>query len=235
MFKKLKEKDMIYVKIKNFNRELESYKNRVDILELINAVSEIKNWLKEIFPYLLINTYWPKPLEFPILPLHGHVALPGQPGLPHDPATPEFRADPVRGLQDLLHHWCKSPFWLVGVCTFPSSTTVKPWVLSNLFCEYSARQQTFLINFNLINERCLAIWVVCYAKCQVIITEPMVLKIRFDIQVLWITSMFPELIMLTNQGFAVFWCHFLALSLKVPTRTKWLKFRKNSLKEAIPA
>lgn len=64
--------------IKDFNRELESIKkNQVDILELINVVSEIKNTLNEIFPYLLINTYWPQSLEFPILPVHGHVALPG--------------------------------------------------------------------------------------------------------------------------------------------------------------
>ena len=32
-------------------------------------------------------------------------------------------------------------------------------------------------------------------------TEPMVLEIRFDIQVLWITSMFLEQIMLANQSF----------------------------------
>ena len=32
-------------------------------------------------------------------------------------------------------------------------------------------------------------------------TEPTVLEIHFDIQVLWVTSMFPERITLTNQGF----------------------------------
>ena len=31
----------------------------------------------------------------------------------------------------------------------------------------------------------------------------MVLEIRFDVQVLWITNMFPEQIMLANQGFSV--------------------------------
>ena len=33
-----------------------------------------------------------------------------------------------------------------------------------------------------------------------ITTEPMVLEIHFDIQMLWITSMFPE----QNQGFTVY-------------------------------
>ena len=31
----------------------------------------------------------------------------------------------------------------------------------------------------------------------------MVLEIRFDVRVLWITSVFPERAMLTNQGFIV--------------------------------
>ena len=53
-------------------------------------------------------------------------------------------------------------------------------------------EPTFLINFNLINERCLAIRVVCDAKCHITTTEPMVLEICFDRQVLWITSMFQE-------------------------------------------
>ena len=47
-------------------------------------------------------------------------------------------------------------------------------------------EQTFLINFNLTDERCLAIRVVRDTKCHMITTEPMALKIRFDIQVLWI-------------------------------------------------
>ena len=47
-------------------------------------------------------------------------------------------------------------------------------------------------------------WVVCDAECHMITTKPMVSEIHFDIQVLWITSMFPELIMLPNQGFTVF-------------------------------
>ena len=34
-----------------------------------------------------------------------------------------------------------------------------------------------------------------------ITTEPMVLELYFDIQVPWVTSMFLEEIMLTNQGF----------------------------------
>ena len=43
------------------------------------------------------------------------------------------------------------------------------WVI----CSVSILQdkQTFLINFNLINERCLAIRVVCDAKCHMIIIE----------------------------------------------------------------
>ena len=65
-------------------------------------------------------------------------------------------------------------------------------------------EQTFLIKFNLINERCFAIQVVCDAECHMITTEPVVLEIHFDIQVLWIISMFPEQILLTNQGFTVY-------------------------------
>ena len=57
------------------------------------------------------------------------------------------------------------------------------------------------MNFNLINERCLAIGAVCEAERHMITAEPMVLEICFDIGVLWITSMFPERIMPANQGF----------------------------------
>ena len=64
-------------------------------------------------------------------------------------------------------------------------------------------KQTFLINFNLINNRCLATRVVCDTERHMITTEPMVLEIHFDIQALWITSMFLEQIMFTNQGFTV--------------------------------
>ena len=53
-------------------------------------------------------------------------------------------------------------------------------------------EQTFLINFNLINEQCLTMRVVCDTKRYMITTEPMALEISFDIQVLWIISMFPE-------------------------------------------
>lgn len=42
------------------------------------------------------------------------------------------------------------------------------------------------------------------AQCHVITTEPMILDIRFDIRVLWIKSVFPDWIMLSNQGFTVF-------------------------------
>ena len=65
-------------------------------------------------------------------------------------------------------------------------------------------EQTLLINFNLMNERYLAIEAVCDTKHQMITTEPMVLEISFDTQVLWITSMFPERILLANQGFTVY-------------------------------
>ena len=41
-------------------------------------------------------------------------------------------------------------------------------------------------------------------KCHMITTEPMVLEICFDTQVLWITSVFLEWIMLANQGFTVY-------------------------------
>ena len=65
-------------------------------------------------------------------------------------------------------------------------------------------KQTFLINFNLINKRCLAIRVVREAKHHMITTEPIVLEIRFDTQLRCITSMFSEQIVLTNQGFTAF-------------------------------
>ena len=42
------------------------------------------------------------------------------------------------------------------------------------------------------------------ADHHMITTEPWVLEIHFDIQVLWITSMFLERIMLVNHGFTVF-------------------------------
>ena len=55
-----------------------------------------------------------------------------------------------------------------------------------------------------MNERCLAIRVVRDAEChmvtigpQRITAEPMVLEIRFEIRVLWMTGTFPEQIMLT--------------------------------------
>ena len=59
------------------------------------------------------------------------------------------------------------------------------------------------MNFNLINEPCLTVRVVCDAECHVITTEPLVLELRFDIQVLWITSLFLVRILLANQGFTV--------------------------------
>ena len=48
-------------------------------------------------------------------------------------------------------------------------------------CSLSVPQeeQTFIINFNLINEQCLAIWVVHDAECHTIMTEPMVPEIHF--------------------------------------------------------
>ena len=76
--------------------------------------------------------------------------------------------------------------------------------MSSFFRGCSTNEQIFLINFTLINEWCLAIKVVCDAKRHMITTEPMVLEICFDIQVLWMTSMFPERLMLANQGFSVY-------------------------------
>ena len=40
-------------------------------------------------------------------------------------------------------------------------------------------------------------------ECHMITTEPMILEIHFDIQVLWMTSVFLEPIMLTNHSFTV--------------------------------
>ena len=62
-------------------------------------------------------------------------------------------------------------------------------------------EQAFLKKFNLINERWLAIRVARDAECHLITTEPMVLKIHFDAQVLGITSVFPERMTFANQGF----------------------------------
>ena len=45
--------------------------------------------------------------------------------------------------------------------------------------------------------------VVREAERHMITTDPMVLELRFDIRVLWITSMFLERIMLANQGFTM--------------------------------
>ena len=53
-------------------------------------------------------------------------------------------------------------------------------------------EQTFLINFNLLNEQRLAIRVVRDVERHMITTEPKVPEIRFDIKVLWIISMFLE-------------------------------------------
>ena len=64
-------------------------------------------------------------------------------------------------------------------------------------------EQTFIRHFNLINEQCLAI-LVHDTEYHMITTEPMVLEIRFNVQMLWITSMFPEGVMLANQGLTYF-------------------------------
>ena len=65
-------------------------------------------------------------------------------------------------------------------------------------------EQTLPLNFNLVNKRCLAVRTVRVTERHVLTTEPMVLEIRFDTQVLWVTSMLLERIMLTNQGSAVY-------------------------------
>ena len=53
-------------------------------------------------------------------------------------------------------------------------------------------KQTFLVYFNLIHERYLAVCVELDAESHMITTEPTVLEIRFDIRALWITSVVPE-------------------------------------------
>ena len=84
-------------------------------------------------------------------------------------------------------------------------------------------EQTFLINFNLRNERCLAIRGVGDAECHVITIEPMVLEICFDIQVLWLTSMLPERITLAKQGFTVLpMCTVLSRSQMYVSRGYWM-------------
>ena len=56
-----------------------------------------------------------------------------------------------------------------------------------------------------------------------ITTKPAVLEIHLDIQVFWITSMFLEQIMLSNQGFTVY--VFNAMNLPLITAfTAYLKF-----------
>lgn len=98
MLKKIEEKNTKYEKINNFNKELESIKkNQIDSLEPINGISKIKNSPNEIFPYWLVNTYWPKSPEFPTVWRFW--------GLPHDPTTEGF-VHPARGLL-LLYQCCK--------------------------------------------------------------------------------------------------------------------------------
>ena len=65
-------------------------------------------------------------------------------------------------------------------------------------------QQTLLIHFKLINECCLAIRVVGDVQRHTTATESVVLEVCFGVRVLWITSLFPEQIMLANQGFTVY-------------------------------
>lgn len=80
MLNKIEEKNTTYEKMKNFNKELESIKrNQIDIPEPINTMSKIKSSLNEVFPYWLVNAYWPKPPEFPIFHIHGHLAFLGTP------------------------------------------------------------------------------------------------------------------------------------------------------------
>ena len=54
------------------------------------------------------------------------------------------------------------------------ANTVKPWVVTRSV-SVPQDEKTFLIRFNLINEPCLAIRVVCDAERHMITTEPMVL------------------------------------------------------------
>ena len=95
-----------------------------------------------------------------------------------------------------------------------------------LVCECSARhKETFLINFNLINERCLAIQVVRDAKRHMITTEPMILSLSFcgivgylsHAQMLGLRprclaeiSDFSEHWKVPTTGTRVFFCHFKA-------------------------
>lgn len=82
--------------------------------------------------------------------------------------------------------------------------TVKPWIVITCAASIPQDEQAFVINFNLINERHLAIWVVHDVGCHTITTEPKVLEVHFDIQVFWVTIMFPERTGLTNHSFTVF-------------------------------
>ena len=85
------------------------------------------------------------------------------------------------------------PFWecpFLLPCHFSPAPKAAWKYGKTLGCELtrSARvpqdQQAFLINVNLVNERCLlATRVVRDAERHVITPEPMVLEIRFDIQV----------------------------------------------------
>ena len=61
-------------------------------------------------------------------------------------------------------------------------------------------------------------------KCHMITTEPMVLEICFDTQVLWITSTFPEWILLANQRFTVLVSDHLTQVLKVEEKVN-VEFR----------
>ena len=54
---------------------------------------------------------------------------------------------------------------------FCKRDTVKPWIASNCPASILQDEQTFLINFNLINELCLAIRVVCDTEDHMITGE----------------------------------------------------------------
>ena len=96
---------------------------------------------------------------------------------------------------------CSLSMQLYAILPYRSRNTVKPWMWITSSTNVPQDEQTFLINFILIGERCLAIRVERDTKCHMVTTESMVVDICFDIQVLWITSMFPEQMTLTNQGF----------------------------------
>ena len=94
----------------------------------------------------------------------------------------------------------KITFYFVHVCA--DTHTVKYQIASNSFCEVPQDKQTFLIGFNLINKRCLAIRGVHDLEWHMITTEPMVLLSLSLTAGLWVVISHARMLGLRPQHLA---------------------------------